>query len=100
MSRPIPKVAAHQGNKLERGFEVEWCSKLPVDEFGSSDFDRATMNCVDFATIEDARVFAKEIYPKDMIGEVRITEFEMVPYEPGLPGTYAEYIGESEYYSE
>lgn len=84
--------------QLDRGFEVEWCSDMPGDESGDCYPDRATYECRDFKSIEDARVFAKEIYPSDVCGSVSITEFQRVPYEPGFPATYAEYIGEPEYY--
>ena len=85
--------------QLDRGFEVEWCAELPGDGFGGADFDRAKFVREDFATLEQARLRAIEVYPRDCCGQVVITEFEMLQYEPGYPGKYAEYIGESEYYT-
>lgn len=85
--------------RLEKGFEVEWCKELPGDGSGGADFDKAVFVREGYATIEQARIRAKEIYPKDCCGQVVITPFEMAPYEPGLPGTYIEYTGNSEYFT-
>ena len=85
--------------QLDKGFEVEWCTHVPDDGYGGADFDRATIVREDFATIEEARARAVEAYEQDVSGQVVITQFEMVPYEPGFPAKYAEYIGESEYYT-
>ena len=83
---------------LAKGFEVEWCAGVPKDEDGENDLDSADYRIRDFATIEAARVHAKKVFPKDWFGSVRITPFEMVPYEEGRPAKFKEYSGESEHY--
>lgn len=83
--------------KLMHGWEVEWCSELPIDEFGDTDMDRAVMCFRDFQTLEAARKFAKRILPKDQFGVVTINEFQMIPFEPGYPPTDRDYIGRAEH---
>lgn len=57
------------------------------------------MRCRDFPSRTKARRFAKRlIYErKDWFGSVRLTPFEMQPFEPGYPGLTREYVGESEF---
>jgi hypothetical protein len=81
---------------LERGFEVEWLTDVPLNEFGDADIDRGKTNTVDFASIEDALGHARKVMPLDFYGAPIITEFEMVPYVAGKPGTYREYIGQAQ----
>ena len=87
--------------RLMKGYEVEWCKGVPVDpESGDADLDAADMHIRDFLTLEQARKFAKEKLSEDWFGSVRITPFELVPFEPGYPGLTREYTGESEYIDE
>jgi hypothetical protein len=84
--------------RLLKGYEVEWCKSVPVDpESGDADLDRADMHIADFADIRAARKFAKSKLKEDWFGSVRVTPFELVPFEPGYPGLTREYTGESEY---
>lgn len=96
--------AARKMAALDRGWEVEWCSHIPrvKDDDGNdtedSDLDNCTLHVRDFMTVEAARAYAKQIFPKDQFGSVRICRFEMLPYEPGSRGKYREYVGEVENY--
>jgi hypothetical protein len=84
--------------RLMKGYEVEWCAGCPVDpESGDTDLDAADMRIKDFADLKAARRFAKKKLAEDFFGSVRITPFELQPYEPGYPGLTREYIGEPEY---
>lgn len=84
-------------NKLMKGFEVEWITDVPVNEFGDADYDAATYHTADFADLEKAREYAKKVLPLDFCGSVHITPYELVPYVPGRPGLYKEYTGEVEH---
>jgi len=77
-------------------FEVEWCYELPQLEDGSADIDAAKYASRDFQSHTAALRYARKMLPKDCWGSVRVTEFEMVPYEPGYPGQFREYVGEVE----
>jgi hypothetical protein len=84
--------------RLLKGYEVEWCKGVPVDEeSGDADLDAADMRIKDFADLEAARRFARKKLPEDWFGSVRITPFELQPYEPGYPGLCKEYVGNPEY---
>lgn len=83
---------------LMKGWEVEWCSDVPVID-GDAQLDDAKMHFKDFPLDKKAEAvaFAKEKVKDDWFGSVRITEFEMVPYEPGYPGLCREHVGQPEY---
>ena len=81
---------------LKRGFEVEWCAGCPVRD-GETIMDAADWRFKDFADKPAAMAFAAKVLPKDFFGSVRVTEFEMQPYEPGYPGLCREHIGDPEY---
>lgn len=82
---------------MDKGFEVEWCYELPSDGHGGCDIDNAKYACKDFPNRGLAMAFARRMLPKDCFGSVRVTEFELVPYEPGLPGKCREYVRDSEH---
>lgn len=82
--------------RLMRGWEVEWCAGCPVVD-GETMLDDADMRFADFSNKEDAIAFAKKVLERDFFGSVRVTEFEMQPYEPGYPGLCREYIADPEY---
>lgn len=90
--------------RLEAGWEVEWCANVPKvkDDDGNdteeSDLDAADIRIRDFATLEAARTFARQVFPKDWFGSVRITRFHMELYEAGYTAKFKEYDGEPEYY--
>lgn len=99
-----PRPAKPSLPPLDRGWEVEWCSHIPrvKDDEGNdteeADLDGASIHACDFLTLTVARAFAKKVFPEDQFGCVRITQFEMLPYEPGSRAKYREYIGPSEDY--
>lgn len=79
------------------GFEVEWCSKLPLFADGSCDIDHATYLTQDFATEPEAIAYAREVLPKDCFGVVRVTPFEMQEIEPGIRAYRREFTADSEH---
>ena len=79
-------------------FEVEWTASVPTDDCGDADLDAADTRQKYFRTLESARKYARKVYPDDWFGAVRITECHEELYEPGLPGKYLEYDGDSEFY--
>jgi hypothetical protein len=88
--------------KLDAGWEVEWCYHLPPLYPGAdeADLDNAKYHRRNFATRDEALAFARQVYPEDRFGEVRISLFEMVPISTDWPrGRHREYIGEPEFYS-
>lgn len=78
--------------RLREGFEVEWCSKLPVDEHGDADHDSATIEVHYISTIEAARRKAVEVFPLDQYKQVLITPFRIDSDQ------CIEYTGDSEVY--
>lgn len=82
--------------KIKKGWEVEWCAGCPVRD-GETILDEADMRIADFSKKNDALKFARRMLTKDFFGSVRVTQFEMQPYEPGYPGLTREYISEAEY---
>lgn len=81
----------NRADKLSQGWEVEWCTSIPVDERGESEHDNATFSFRDFATEAEAMAFARTVLPQDQYGSVRVTPFHMERYESNLPGTFREY---------
>lgn len=82
--------------KLMHGYEVQWCSKLPIiPGTNDADMDAAEYTIRDFAGQSDAVRFAKEVLPKDAFGAVLVTEFEMQEYEPGIPAWHREYVADA-----
>lgn len=84
-------------------FEVEWCSEIPVDEYGDSDMDAAKYHTRKFETIEQARAYAKEVFPKDAFRVVSITPVEFVAYDDDDAIAYPhvgfwQHSGEPEHY--
>ncbi len=59
----------------DTGWEVEWCSVLPVDENGDADRDSATHVARYYRDKAAAEVYARKVYPKDQFGSVAITPF-------------------------
>lgn len=87
-------------NKLgDRMFEVEWCSDLPVNEFGDCEPDLATYVIERFATIDEARMCAADRVKDDVWGVVTVTEVELSdPFGDKIPRTYIwEEISDPEY---
>lgn len=81
--------------KRQKGFEVQWCSDLASDGAGGCEPDRATYVQRDFDTIGQATAYAKEVYPRDCFGSVRIAPFEMVPVSGDYPNVLTrEYTAE------
>jgi hypothetical protein len=74
-------------------FEVEWCTAVPDRPDGGSDWDRASYSSRDFQTADKALDFAAWIGPRSLC-EVRVREFELVPYDDGGPGASREYLQE------
>lgn len=97
------KIKSPTWNLGDSGWEVEWCSKCGlVDEEhpeygGDPDLD-VTHDRL-FRTKDEAMAFAREVYPKDQYGAVRVTEFRVSPLSDEWPyGAYREYIGDTEHY--
>lgn len=84
--------------RLMKGWEVEWCSHVPVID-GDAQLDDAVMHFKDFPIEQKDKAveFAKKKLEIDWFGSVRITEFYMEPFEPGYPGLTREYSGQPEY---
>jgi hypothetical protein len=87
------------GGNMDKGWEVEWCTHIPVLPCGDSDIDNATLKHKDFATEAEAFEFARKVFPQDKFGCVRVTEFWSEFYEQGRPGKYREY-GREEFVDE
>jgi hypothetical protein len=84
-------------------WEVEWCAGVPLDENGDADLDRADYRVCRFADRDAALAFAREIFPKDHFGAVRITPERFEPYDEleavAYPHAgYWQAIGDSEFY--
>jgi hypothetical protein len=78
--------------ELKRGYEVEWHADCPRDEFGELDIDRAETHLDVFATLEEARTWAKQKLNEDCFGSVLIRDFAFVEYDDeGLPVFCREY---------
>jgi hypothetical protein len=69
-------------------WEVEWSSDLPV----ARDTNQSTYVFRDFSTNDEAVSIAREVYPKDVFGSVRITELKL------SRGGLRVYLGDSEGY--
>lgn len=82
----------------DSGFEVEWCSSIPVDEYGDNNLDAAVYHSVYFKTEDEALTYAKSIYPKDQFGSVQITPFE-IDRDEHVPTWPEWHYGESQYYN-
>lgn len=84
----------------ESGWEVEWCSKVFVDpETGDSDPAQNVYEFQCFRSQAEALEFAKEIFPSDQHGAVRITPFTIEPLSAEWPyGRSIEYTADSEWY--
>lgn len=86
---------------LKAGWEVEWCTHIPlIPGTQDGDLDMATYMRSDFADKAAALAFAAKVFQEDKFGCVRVSQFEMVAWEPGWPKTRREYIGEPEYVDE
>lgn len=91
-----------------RGWKVEWCAGVPLDEFGDAILDAGDYRREVFADREAADKRAREVYPNDFFGSVQITPVELIdPYADIHEGTMRrtrpehyqwEVVGESEYY--
>jgi len=90
--RKLPPLGA-------RAWAVEWCVDLPVNEFGDCEPDLATYRRKVVTSKGSAFALAKRMLPKDVIGEVSVTEAELTdPYGDRLPWTYYwENVGDPEY---
>lgn len=82
---------------MKKGFEVAVCVKIPLDEYGERDIDAAVFETRDFAKKEDAMRYAKSRLADDCFGSVRVTPFELQPYEAGSLGLFREYVGDSDH---
>lgn len=85
-----------------RAFEVEWCTKIPIDpETGEGDMDGCEYARRFVGTIDEALAEAKEVYPLDKFGVVTVTEVEWIdPYEERIAALYRwDYVGDSRHYS-
>lgn len=58
----------------ERKYQVEWCTKLPRDEFGDCDIDKAEYEIRIVKHLSSARRVAKQVFKLDQFGSVRINE--------------------------
>jgi hypothetical protein len=58
---------------LQRGFEVEWCTKLPRHPMGGGDFDRADYSSQDATSMEEAQrvAAAKASHSKTGVAQIR-----------------------------
>ena len=85
----------------DRMFEVEWCTKIPRDENGDADLDRATYRIGMVATREAALALAKKVYPQDQFGCVAVTEMEYSDeLGDGVPATFLWLaVADSQHYS-
>ena len=93
--RSVPGVCAPRHG--DTCWEVEWCSHIPLNEFGDGDLDRCVMHVKSYKWEQRAREYAKRVFPQDAFGSVRITPMEFVAYAPGDPLTvgFWEATGES-----
>ena len=79
---------------MDKGYEIEWCVKLPIDESGEADHDAAVYESADRGDLQSARQLAKEKLPLDPYGTVQIRQFEMRP-DSDIPGLFLrEYISD------
>lgn len=79
------------------GYEVQWCSNLPMIEGTTdADIDKAEYTMRDFDTQAEAVALAKQIIIDrlDAFGAVIVTEFQMEEYEPGIPAWHREYVSD------
>lgn len=76
---------AEKGSATVR-FEVTWCSAIPKDEYGDSDFDSALYKYEHFPTFDLAVSRAQELLTlrADQFGSVEVCEQRLVPH-PDLP---------------
>lgn len=72
----------------DRRFQVEWCTEIPVNEFGDGDLDAARYRRRLLETLEAARAFAKEVLPNDAFGSIPILPVEFVPYDERHAGAH------------
>ncbi len=91
----------------DRAVEVEWCSKMAVDENGDCDHDQCTMSVRLFPNREEALAFAVKTWPETTktFGIVSIMPIRFVAYDdddrysyPNLG--YWESAGDCEYVSD
>lgn len=97
------KMTTRKPTVGDRRFEVEWCSEIPVDEYGDSDMDRAKYHTRKFEDVDLARAYAREVFPKDAFGVVSITPVEFVAYDDDDAEAYPhvgfwQHSGEPEHY--
>jgi hypothetical protein len=85
----------------DKAYEVEWCIHCPLDCAGEALLDCAVYKTAVVKTIQEARNKAKEVYPLDWFGSVRITSVQWSDqFGDGLAWLFGwEYFGDSEYYS-
>jgi len=81
-----------KGNTGDLLYEVEWCTDMPQDENGDVDFYECTYDQEYLKTQEEAIAFAKKIFPKDLVGEVKIRPGYLELKDPDFPvlGHYLE----------
>ena len=98
--KTVNKPKSDFGTRLgDSGYEVEWCSHIPELYPGEADHDNAVCHFEDFRTLEEAKAFAKKVYPQDQYGSVRITPFEIVRLSDEYPfGKTREHTADPEYY--
>lgn len=87
----------------ESGWEVEWCSQLayqdPEHPEDGIDPDQCVYEFRNFRTRDAAMAFAREIFPNDQFGSVRITPFTIEALSDTWPhGRSQQFTADSEFY--
>jgi hypothetical protein len=83
----------------DTAFEVEWCTDLPVNEYGDCEPDLATYKVRYCTTLEVARATARRVLSEAVCGDVRITPVTLTdPFGDNVRRTFLwEPSGDSEY---
>lgn len=94
---------ASQSRVGDVAWEVDWCSEIPVNEFGDGDHDGAVRHVRRFKSRDAAMKYAAEVYPKDAYGSVIVTQQRFEPYDERDAKRYPwvgfwDCVGDSEYY--
>lgn len=80
--------------RLLSGYAVRWCHNIPIVD-GEAQMDDADDRVKDFATLEQATEFAKQIALTAEFGYAKVVEFQMVPVGAEYPNVLErEYGGE------
>ena len=76
----------------DKAWQVEWCAEIPRTKDGDADLDAAKEHRKLFASREDALTYAREVFPRDAFGSVRITPVEKFPYDDAHANSHP-YVG-------